>query len=154
MIKCKIKSYFAIQKYNTYAVMSDSNIFSLIKNMQPQLHEGAYVFCTVQQLSSEIIQNCIMIFKEEEAFTVILDKQYADKRAINYQYVAAWITLKVYSSLEATGFTTAFSRALSDERISCNVVAAYHHDHIFVAFKDGERAMKTLKNLSNQFKST
>jgi hypothetical protein len=71
--------------------MSDSNIFSLIKNMQPQLHKGAYVYCTVQQLSTEILQNCIMIFKEEESFTLILEKNYADKESINYQYVAAWI---------------------------------------------------------------
>ena len=132
--------------------MPDSNIFSLIKNMQPQLHKGTYVFCTVPEISIEILQNCIMIFKEEEGFTFILDKQYAYKVAIQYQYVAAWITLKVNSSLEATGFTTAFSRALSDEGISCNVVAAYHHDHIFVPLNDGEKAMNALKNLSNKFK--
>lgn len=132
--------------------MADSNIFSLIKNMQPQLNEGTYVFCTVPEIGIEILQNCIIIFKEDEGFTLILDKQYADKVAIQYQYVAAWITLKVNSSLEATGFTTAFSRALSDEGISCNVVAAYHHDHIFVALNDGEKAMNALKNLSNKFK--
>jgi uncharacterized protein len=132
--------------------MPDLNIFSLIKNMQPQLHKGTYVFCTVPEIGIEILQNCIMIFKEEEGFTLILDKQYADKVAIQYQYVAAWITLKVNSSLEATGFTAAFSVALSDKGISCNVVAAYHHDHIFVALNDGEKAMNALKNLSNKFK--
>ena len=132
--------------------MPDLNIFSLIKNMQPQLHEGTYVFCTVPEIGIEILQNCIMIFKEEEGFTLILDKQYADKVAIQDQYVAAWITLKVNSSLEATGFTAAFSVALSDKGISCNVVAAYHHDHIFVALNDGEKAMNALKNLSNKFK--
>lgn len=129
--------------------MSDSNIFSLIKNMQPQLHKGAYVYCTVQQLSTEILQNCIMIFKEEESFTLILEKNYADKESINYQYVAAWITLEVYSSLETTGLTAAFSKALADEGISCNVVAAFHHDHIFVPFHEASLAIEVLQKLSS-----
>jgi hypothetical protein len=56
----------------------------------------------------------------------------------------------VQSSLEAVGLTAAFSNALAEHRISCNVVAAYHHDHIFVASSDAERAMKVLKALSGK----
>jgi hypothetical protein len=44
--------------------------------------------------------------------------------------------------------TVAFSKSLSENNISCNVVAAYYHDHIFVNVKDTEAAMKALLKLS------
>ncbi len=65
-----------------------------------------------------------------------------------YQYVAAWITLNVHSSLEAVGLTAAFAKALGDAGISCNVVAAYYHDHIFVDVKDAEKAMDVLQRMA------
>ena len=59
-----------------------------------------------------------------------------------------WITLDVHSSLEAVGLTAAVSAALAEENISCNVVAAYYHDHLFVPVADAERAMETLMRLT------
>ena len=72
------------------------------------------------------------MFKEEEGYTIILKKEMADSLNLEYSFVAAWITLTVYSSLEAVGLTAAFTKALSDEGISCNIVAGYYHDHLFV----------------------
>jgi hypothetical protein len=66
-----------------------------------------------------------------------------------YTQIFAWITLTVHSSLEAVGLTAAFSRALTEAGISCNVVAAYYHDHIFVPTRDAGQAMQVLKNLSH-----
>jgi hypothetical protein len=56
--------------------------------------------------------------------------------------------LTVYSSLEAVGLTAAFSRALSEGGIGCNVVAAFYHDHIFVDRKDAKKAMEILNRFS------
>jgi uncharacterized protein len=67
---------------------------------------------------------------------------------LSYSFVAAWITLTVHSSLEAVGLTATFSKALAENNISCNVVAAYYHDHIFVDAKDAAKAMKILHILS------
>lgn len=60
----------------------------------------------------------------------------------------SWITLSVHSSLEAIGLTAAFSNALSEHEISCNVVAAYYHDHIFIDKKDTVKAMEILSSFS------
>ena len=87
-------------------------------------------------------------FKEEEGWTIILHKELADKLGYSYSYVAAWITLTIHSSLEAVGLTAAFSSALAKHFISCNVVAAYYHDHIFVAKQDAGKALNVLKKLA------
>jgi len=126
----------------------ETNLNTLLKNMTPVLNEGDYVYCTTTSLTNINTDNIIAFFKEQEAITLILKKETADKLSLEYSYVAAWITLTIHSSLEATGLTAAFATALAKENISCNVVAAYYHDHIFVAKKDEERAMEALKQLS------
>jgi hypothetical protein len=126
----------------------ETNLQTLLKNMTPVLNEGDYVYCTATSLSGINTNDIIAFFKEEEAITLILKKETADRLNFEYTYVAAWITLTIHSSLEATGLTAAFAAALAKENISCNVVAAYYHDHIFVAKKDAERAMIALKELA------
>ena len=128
----------------------ETNLTTLLKNMTPVLNEGDYVYCTVLSLPSIDTNHILGLFKEAEGFTVILKKEIADQLQLEYSYVAAWITLSIHSSLAATGLTAAFATALAQEGISCNVVAAYYHDHIFVAKEDAARAIMALKKLSNQ----
>ncbi len=125
----------------------ETNLSILLKNMSPLLNEGEYVFC---KLKDEILPNfdeILMIFKESEATTLILEKTIAQKYGFDDQYLFSWITLQVHSSLEAIGLTAAFSNALAAENVSCNVVAAYFHDHIFVPKVDAQKALNILDNL-------
>lgn len=126
----------------------EKNLFKLLKTMKPELNSGEYVFCTLSSISPIDMTDIIMFFREQEGPTVILKRETADKLNISYSYIASWITLTVHSSLEAIGLTAAFSKALAEENISCNVVAGYYHDHIFIDRKDTERAMVTLNKLS------
>ena len=89
-----------------------------------------------------------MLFREKEGITLILKKEIADKLNLNYSLITSWITLTIHSSLEAVGLTAAFSKALADNGISCNVVAAFYHDHIFVDQKETEKAMMILNTFS------
>lgn len=117
--------------------------------MRPKLNEGEYVFCTVPASQTIDPANFIGSFKEAEGLTVILNKETADNLNLHYTFVSAWITLTIHSSLEAVGLTATFSAALAKEGISCNVIAAYYHDHIFVAKEDNVKAMQVLKQLSS-----
>jgi len=114
------------------------------------LNDGDYVFCSIPTLID--VKEIIALFKETEGITIILKKQTADDLGLEYSYIAAWITLTVHSSLEATGLTASFATALATEGISCNVVAAYYHDHIFVDKKDANKAMEALRDLSTRTK--
>lgn len=112
--------------------------------LKPHLHDGIYVFCKVDTLSAELIQHSVATFRESEETTVILPKEMADERHLHYNYQAAWITLQVDTDLDMVGLTARFSTALADAGISCNVLAAYHHDHIFVNHADAKKALETL----------
>lgn len=120
----------------------------LLKWAKPALNPGAFVFCTLQDVSAVDMSEVQMMFKEAEGFTVILPKEAADSRGLAYSFVASWITLTVHSSLQAVGLTAAFSKALAAAEISCNVVAAFYHDHIFVDEAHAETAMDVLSRLS------
>lgn len=126
----------------------ESNLDTLLKTMKPKLNIGEFVFCPVKDLTSVELKDTVLIFKEEEAFTIIVKKEIADTLKLDYSFIAFWITLTVHSSLEAVGLTAAFSKALSDNGISCNVVAAFYHDHIFVDKRDAEKAMEVLNRFS------
>jgi len=120
----------------------------LLKSMKPEHVSGDYVFCKVEKFENLDWNNVVMLFKEKEAITLILKKEIADQLQLDYSVVMSWITLTVHSSLEAVGLTAAFSKALSEQGISCNVVAAYYHDHIFVNQKDLQKAMEILHSFS------
>jgi len=126
----------------------ETNLAKLIKNMTPKLNDGEYVFSTVKSFDGINRKDTICEFKEEEGVTIVIEKSKADAMKLDYQYVASWISLEIHSSLEAIGLTAAFSKALAKCNISCNVIAGYYHDHIFVAKKDTDKAMKILKELS------
>lgn len=127
---------------------AETNLQTLLKAMKPHLHEGEYVFCSCENTTGIDSSELIMTFREEEGTTIIIRKETAESLNLKYDFVAAWITLTVHSSLEAIGLTAAFSTALAKEGISCNVVAGYYHDHLFVNSKDAEKAMKTLNSIS------
>jgi uncharacterized protein len=126
----------------------EKNLAILLKTMKPTLNVGEFVFSTVKNLDNINIGEVEMVLKEKEGITIIAKKAYADSCNLEYTFIAAWITLTVHSALDAVGLTAAFSKALAAENISCNVVAGYFHDHLFVDKKDANQAIKILQNFS------
>ncbi len=127
---------------------AENDLQILLKTLQPRHNIGDYVFCTVKDITKINFTDIILFFTEAESYTIIIKKELADTLQMNYTFVAAWITLTVHSALGVVGLTAAFAAALSKEGISCNVVAAFYHDHIFVPKKDAAKAMQILSELS------
>ena len=126
----------------------ETHLATLIGSMQPILNAGSYVFCVTDSLKTIEIAEIIGFFKEKEGITVVVEKAVAVAKGLHYSSEFAWISLTIHSALEAVGLTAAFSKALANANISCNVVAGYYHDHIFVPLKDAQKAIETLEDLA------
>lgn len=127
----------------------ESDLHRLLSGMRPQLNPGRYVFTTVQgEIPSGVTP--VVTVAEQEALTLILRQEEADAAGLAYDYVAGWITLRVHSALEAVGLTAAFARELAELGLSCNVVAGYHHDHLFVPHEHAARAVAALEDLARR----
>jgi uncharacterized protein len=126
----------------------ETNLGNLLKEMKPELNPGEYVYCLANSMEQAVSLEPLLSFLEKEGVTMILPREKADSMNIPYTTICAWITLTVHSSLEAVGLTAAFSKALTEANISCNVVAAFYHDHIFVPVKDAQQAMQVLQKLT------
>ena len=126
----------------------DNKLYTLLANLSPQLNEGKYVFVTTELINHVPLTEIISLIQEDEGFSLILKKEVADRLNLQYSYVASWITLSLSTSLDAVGLTAAFSNELAKNKISCNVVAGFYHDHIFVDHKDTKAALSVLNSMS------
>lgn len=127
----------------------ETNLGHLMATLRPVLNPGEYVFCTTPTAAAAIPPEHVLgSFREPEGLTLIVAREAADQWGLPYGHVMAWLTLTVHSSLAAVGLTAAVAAALAQANISCNVVAAYHHDHLFVSHADAELALGVLRELS------
>jgi uncharacterized protein len=140
-----MSSSFLLTKTNNMG--GETNLKVLISSMKPRLNDGEFVFCSFTTGQIDLSET-VFFFKEKEGTTMVFPKKYVDKMGYKYASVYSWITLEVHSSLEAVGLTAAFSQALAAHNISCNVVAGYYHDHIFVPKEKGKLALEALKKLA------
>ena len=108
--------------------------YEMISGMTPDVRPGIFVFVTAVDpaLVASLSSQAISTFKEEEGMSMLFPVELAEKSMLNVDHPMRCITPNVYSSLEGVGLTEAVSTALGDNAIPCNMVAAFHHDHVFV----------------------
>jgi len=117
---------------------------TLLATMDPELHDGVYVYASVPADHDLTAVAFIAAVREREGTTVIVPEHEAQRAGLPVVFRAAWITLTVDSQLTDIGLTAAFAGVLGDAGISCNVVAGVHHDHIFVPVERAGDAMRAL----------
>jgi hypothetical protein len=124
-----------------------SDLTTLLRTMEPILNSGVYVYTRIPLERDIAGIDTIATMREREGITLILREEEAQRHALPVLFRAAWITLTVHSDLQAVGFTAAFSRALADAGIGCNVIAGATNDHVFVPAEHAQRALDTLRGL-------
>ncbi|MBL1118428.1 ACT domain-containing protein [Streptomyces sp. 110] len=127
----------------------ESDLRKLLSGMRPELNPGRYVFTTVEGGVPSGVTPVVTV-AEYEGLTLVVPLEEADAAGLAYDYVAGWITLRIHSALEAVGLTASVSRELADAGLSCNVVAAFHHDHLFVPYQHADRAVAILESLARR----
>ena len=124
----------------------DTDLDRLLAGMRPDLHPDRYVF--VSDLPAGV--EALATIREDEGLSAIVTADDADAHGLAGEFPCAGITLRVHSALEAVGFLTAISRALTDAGISTNAVAGFHHDHLFVPWERRHDALAVLRGLTER----
>ncbi len=121
----------------------------MVANLRPRLEPGDCVFCTTSDAAlAQAAQSAALgLFHEAEGVSLILPRETAEKLGFPDGLSMRRIVLTVHSALDAVGLTAAVASALAAEDIPCNVVAAFHHDHVFVPAGSAERALAILIEL-------
>ncbi|MGW3169294.1 ACT domain-containing protein [Streptomyces sp. NPDC001153] len=127
----------------------ETDLQTLLRDMRPELNPGRYVFTMAEGGVPSGVTPVVTV-AEQEGLTVVVPQAEADAAGMAYDYVAGWITLRVHSALASVGLTAAVSRSLADADLSCNVVAGFHHDHLFVPYERAEEALDVLRRLARE----
>jgi hypothetical protein len=127
--------------------MAERDLAVLLATMEPVLHPEPYGYA-VWAGNGPLPIAAFATVREAEGLTVI--GPLAEMQAAG-MVSDPWarISLTVASDLAAVGLTAAFAGALGRQGISCNVVAGYHHDHLFVQWDRRQDALAALRALAN-----
>ena len=113
-----------------------SDLAGMLAGMAPVLHPQPWRFVLV---AGEAPANAFALIREDDGVTAIVSAEDGD---------FARITLQVHSALDGVGLTAAVAGVLAEAGIACNVVAGFHHDHLFVPWERREEALELLQRLS------
>jgi hypothetical protein len=113
------------------------DLAGMLAGMAPVLDPRGWSFTLVE---GDAPADAFAIIREEEGTTAIVPQAGGD---------FARITLQVHSALEGVGLTAAVSGALAEAEIACNVVAGFHHDHLFVPWERRDEALAILQRLAS-----
>ena len=125
------------------------NTSAMLAAMAPILDPETYVFCSTadERAIASAATEALGSFREDEGVSLIIERGAAEALGFGARLLMRRIVLTVNSALDGVGLTAAVASALTMEKISCNMVAAFHHDHIFVPADKAGEALAILKDL-------
>lgn len=125
-----------------------ADLSALLDGLEPALMPGVQVFARLPPGVEPTGLPLLASFREAEGWSVVLAEADALAAGLEADFRADWIALRVHSDLAAVGLTAAVSSALAAAGIACNVIAAFHHDHLFVPAGQGQAALAVLRALA------
>jgi len=128
-----------------------SDLAELLRTLRPVLNDGIFVFASLPHDADSSALEPLATFREKEGLTVVVGEERARLAGLRVLFRAAWITLTVHSDLQAVGLTAAVADALTRANISCNIIAAAHHDHLFVPVESARAAIEALTALQQRY---
>lgn len=120
-----------------------SDLAGMLAGMEPVLDAQRWEFAVVVEGAEPApdFARAFALVREDEGITAILPDEAG---------AFARITLMVHSALDGVGLTAAVSGALAARGIACNVVAGFHHDHLFVPAPRAEEALEALREIGRR----
>ena len=127
---------------------AERDLARMLATLDVDRRPGTFVFLAGEWPALRELAHAVV--SESEGPTLVVPVDDARRAGAPVDLELAWLTLTVWSSLEAVGLTAAFSRALADADIACNVLAGYHHDHLLVPADRVDDAIGALRSLRSR----
>lgn len=121
----------------------------LLAGLDPALDPTVYLWCSVPGPVPPGLRPVVTV-QEDEGTTLVLSQESAADAGLGGDFPCRRLTLRVTSALDAVGLTAAVAAALTDAGISANVVAGFHHDHVFVPADRAQHAVSVLQELARR----
>jgi uncharacterized protein len=125
--------------------LSERDLQAMLRTLSVERRPGSFCFVDQDQVPPGAVVHATVA--ESEGTTAVVDRSSSSTWAGAPEFVAAWLTVQVHSSLDAVGLTAALSGALAKAAIPCNVLAGLHHDHLLVPESQADQAIEVLRGL-------
>ena len=116
---------------------------AMIAGMDPALVPGDVAFASFPSADPGALAEARALVREAEGVTLVLP--FGHPALPEGALAMRQITLRVASALDGVGLTAAVATALAERDIPCNVIAGFHHDHLFVPADRAEEALEVLR---------
>ena len=123
----------------------------MVAEMNPILQPGLFVFVSAEfDPSDRVRASAVATVREAEGLSLLLPLDLAAESGFHCDQPMRQITLQVHSALTGVGLTAAVASALAALHSPCNMVAGFHHDHVFVPETQADAALDCLTRLQLQ----
>lgn len=123
---------------------------AMLRTLRVTRRPETYTFITLDTDAPALGDGVEAVISEAEGPTVVATLQRALAEGWPIGFTATWLTLDIHSALEAVGLTATVARALTRAAIPCNVIAAYHHDHLLVPADRADEAILVLEGVASE----
>ncbi len=128
---------------DTRGVPAERDLTTLISTLDVVRRPGTFVYVQ-QPTGTDAPAGVRAMIDEGPLTTYVVDVESAPEAP----YRAAWLTLTVYSALEAVGLTAAVAGALAAIGVPANVLAGFDHDHLLVPEELADAAVAAIRAIS------
>lgn len=119
----------------------------ILANLDVDVRAGTWVVITRRAPDAAADAVAEARVSEREGITYVVPEAFAMAQGEQPGFVAAWLSLRVHSALNAVGVTAAVSGVLAGRGIACNVIAGFHHDHLLVPAARRDDAIAAIRSL-------
>ena len=125
----------------------ETDLATMLRTLDVHVRDGTWVLLTRSTPDAALDAQAAVRIDEQEGITYVVPEHVAREHGEAPGFVAAWLSLRVHSALDAVGLTASVARALADAGIACNVLAGFHHDHLLVPAARRDAAIAALHAL-------
>ena len=125
----------------------ETHLPRILATLDVDARPGLYVLVTRRRADAAADAVAEARISEGEGISYVVPEAFARAHGDPPGFVAAWLTLRVHTALNAVGVTAAVAGVLAERGIACNVIAGHFHDHLLVPAERRDDAIAAIRSL-------